>query len=752
MDESEWRSLAALAIEELDEIPLDERTRSRLEADLLEALKMPEGSAKSTIRSLLTSTETLRAWLDTKVDGDSLKSGRVLTVKGDIEGAVAVGGDRHIVAPGRDVAIPDEDEGWKPSEGRGPDVGSSTHPDYEDGAEDAVVCEPPPALPPRPLPSAAPPPSVEPLSARWSPLRSLRRIVLGRGGVAEGDEAPSASPPGTQPVQPDTGTEEETADGSRDERRKWLIHVEDYDQGSGLTVGEERVVTLGVGRAASATVADEFDDDFMDSAPDIQLFVLTVQVASEDFVIPDEDSVQTLQVPRTGPSRKPVTWRVTPRHEGPCTLTATVDYRGNFLTQLVLTVPADQPGVVELTTNGRSPESVATLEPRDLLLVVRPAPPGYDLTVSGSVYTSAHLPITDTELAFVVDDVQKALFEVVSMTSDRGELDFQYGIDIPEDTASRALEILAQAGALLFNQLFFHADSGEDLQEVGRFLQVQANQPEIRLKIMIVSADAPVPWPMLYLGDTADGAELSWNKFLGLQHIIDQVPRQRQLAVHDPKIRSDPQLSVGLNVNITIDQQFDVTWVGDHRSRWKELAGKRERISLFPRSTGPSVVDALDDADVNDQIVYFLCHATSGGTGGNPGDATLDMGQGAPITLRELQSVRPQTRFSANPLIFINACESSDLSPKFYAGFVPFFLAKGARGVIGTECKVPVVFAVEFAERFFDRLLDGKQVGDSVLAVRRELVEQHRNPLGLMYAVHCDADTRIDPALLATSR
>jgi len=268
---------------------------------------------------------------------------------------------------------------------------------------------------------------------------------------------------------------------------------------------------------------------------------------------------------------------------------------------------------------------------------------------------------------------------------------------------------------------------------------------------MVVSADAPVPWPMLYLGDTGDGAELSWDKFLGLQHIVDQVPRQRKLAVRDPKIHSDPQLSVGLNVSATIDQQFNVSWVGNHKSRWEELAAKRRRISLFPRSTGPSVVAALEDAAVSDQIVYFLCHATSGGADGNPGDATLDMGVGGPITLNRLKSIVPQTRFSTNPLIFINACESSDLSPKFYAGFVPYFLAKGARGVIGTECKVPVVFAVEFAERFFDKLLDGNQVGDCVLAVRRELVEQHGNPLGLMYAVHCDANTRIDPALLAAA-
>ena len=74
MDELEWRFLAQRAIEELDEIPLDEEVRSRLKGQLLAALTLPEGSAKSTIRDLLTSTEVLRSWLDTKVDGDTLRS------------------------------------------------------------------------------------------------------------------------------------------------------------------------------------------------------------------------------------------------------------------------------------------------------------------------------------------------------------------------------------------------------------------------------------------------------------------------------------------------------------------------------------------------------------------------------------------------------------------------------------------------------------------------------------------------------
>jgi len=121
----------------------------------------------------------------------------------------------------------------------------------------------------------------------------------------------------------------------------------------------------------------------------------------------------------------------------------------------------------------------------------------------------------------------------------------------------------------------------------------------------------------------------------------------------------------------------------------------------------------------------------------------------AKITLADLNLDAPtRTVLRGNPLVFINACESAELSPAFYDGFVPYFMAKGARGVIGTQCKTPALFAVEWAKRFFERFLDGADLGTTFLALRREFLDQHGNPLGLLYAVHCDGDTRIEPALV----
>jgi len=97
--------------------------------------------------------------------------------------------------------------------------------------------------------------------------------------------------------------------------------------------------------------------------------------------------------------------------------------------------------------------------------------------------------------------------------------------------------------------------------------------------------------------------------------------------------------------------------------------------------------------------------------------------------------------------VFINACESAQMSPAFYDGFVPYFMAKGARGVVGTECQTPALFAAEWAERFFERFLGGEALGELFLGLRQDFLNQYGNPLGLMYAVHCDGDTQIQPGL-----
>ena len=175
--------------------------------------------------------------------------------------------------------------------------------------------------------------------------------------------------------------------------------------------------------------------------------------------------------------------------------------------------------------------------------------------------------------------------------------------------------------------------------------------------------------------------------------------------------------------------------------------------TVTERSKRADLIGALRDAQTPDQILYLFCHAVSTGLTdpGGPGGSKLELTDQL-ISLNDLKLGAPSSvRLAGKPLVFINACESAEMSPTFYDGFAPYFMDKGARGVIGTECKTPALFAKAWAMRFFERFLGGETLGETVLALRREFLDQHRNPLGLLYAVHCDADTAITPALPTVS-
>ncbi len=576
------------------------------------------------------------------------------------------------------------------------------------------------------------------------------------GGGAGNDPPASLARTDDQPYPHVGGGDGETSPSPEDpaqrqDQRFFRAEIEDHPADQPLIKDEQYTTAFSVGPSSGTAVAQsEFPDETLAAADKaIEVFDLTVQLDSDDFEIFGA-ATRPLRVPRTGRSLGKARFDIAPRRNGDCRLAASVHYQGNFVHQMELTIPVGTVGEapVAVSTRGRPPESAAELKPRDIALLVEPAgPQGFSCTALGSVGGRAVLPITATELTAAVDAAREAMMSVISTRSGNGESIFQTRIDIPPEAQQTALRTLARAGARLFQQLFLHPAAGADAKRVGEWLRGYAMNPGLRLTIQIFADHAPLPWAMLYLGDAAEGSELSWDNFLGMRHIVEQLPLQMSLGTVDNEILSTPKLAVSVNVNTSIDPSLGITLVAEHQKYWIKAATDRAGLTLLSRSQKKEVVSALADGHTGDQVVYFYCHATAGGNN-DPDHAAIIMGRNDAVTVADLNIDAPTTvQLPGNPLVFINACESAELSPLFYNGFVPYFMAKGARGVIGTECKTPVLFAIEWADAFFDRFLDGAAVGETVLELRRDFLRNHGNPLGLIYGVHCDADTRIAPAL-----
>ena len=368
----------------------------------------------------------------------------------------------------------------------------------------------------------------------------------------------------------------------------------------------------------------------------------------------------------------------------------------------------------------------------------------------GAVSARARLPVEKAYLASAIDAARHDLMKVVMRQNSAGDYIFQTSIDIPDAERDLALRTLARAGALLFQKMFFGPAAGADSKAIGEHLRKMASNPTTRLKLQIVAESVPVPWALLYVGDASSGAQLDWENFLGMRHVVEQIPLQNTLSVCYPNIPSDkPQLAVSFNVNGGIDTQMGSTFVAQQRAFWEGVETSRKRVHVTARTTIAEVMEALAHRTTDDQILYFYCHAELAGltAPGGPDTSCLLLTDGS-ITLGDLNLDAPTTTpLPGNPLVFINACESAEMSPTFYDGFVPYFMAKGARGVVGTECETPALFAASWARRFFERFLDGEPLGDAFLGLRREFLDKHGNPLGLLYAMHCNGDTQIAPAL-----
>ncbi|SDD63964.1 CHAT domain-containing protein [Cupriavidus sp. YR651] len=581
-------------------------------------------------------------------------------------------------------------------------------------------------------------------SIRSAGTRSWEAPTDFSGGLLGGDDPPASLP--TAPMPTSAPARDATQEPSR-----WInAEFDELHADATLERGEWYTLAFDVDlmqrSTASAAKPIQTRELF---GPDDRQIVLTVQIDTEDFDV--SGHIGQIRLPRTGKSVTKARFDVSPLKSGPCCMKATILKDGQFIQQIDLTFTVGQPGTTaEVATRGRSMDSIAVLQPRDLSLQIRPSPENdYECVMCGAVATCVRLPITRERLESAVMSARAELLSVVMQRDTQGRYPFQCGIDIPEQANQTALQVMARAGALLMRRLFEGPGAGEDVRAMGKVLRRLATSPRRPLRIQIVAKTMPIPWSILYMGDASGDVPLDWNNFLGMRHIVEHMPFQNPMTVTDPEIVSNaPQLSVSLNVDPNIDIQFNGDFVKSQQAYWADRAA-RSGLQVTARTTSDALVTALRDAQTPDQILYFYCHAVSRGLTepGGPGASSLAL-IGKSLTLDDL-SLRTQREapLAGNPLVFINACESAEMSPMFYDGFVPYFIDQGARGVIGTECKTPVLFAREWAERFFDRFLAGMPLGSTVLELRREFLERHRNPLGLLYAMYCDADTMILPGL-----
>lgn len=529
--------------------------------------------------------------------------------------------------------------------------------------------------------------------------------------------------------------------------QRWInAELVDHPSNEPLQIGQPYTLAFDVDtQVRDASIAKDAPFTYQYSEDESSV-TLTVQLSSSDFAIHTEP--QKLIVPRQGRSKNKARFDIEPQHDGEGVISAVFLKDGNFIQLLTLKIHVGSSHRIETESMSRPLESAFDVQPRDLSLVITHTGLNFKLILAGCVCAEATLPLTLAEIDQMAKRVRAVFSRLVnSEVGTKGVRVYQSRLDIPEAVNRVALKQLAETGYLLFQQIFFGDAADAQTRLVGeRLIALSESQ---RLKIQVVSQQFLLPWGLLYLASEFDPDSVQPERFLGFKHVIEHIPLQPSMQVVDSIIKSQPNLTVSLNVNREIEKESGQPLIQEQVNYWNDVA-VQHAAKVVVRDSREAIEKSLADPNNADQLLYFYCHAVSKSLdeGGGPDDSRLEF-PGSSLTLKDLKLRAPARKpFVSAPLVFINACESAELSPLFYGGFVPYFMSKGARGVIGTECEIPALFARHWAERFFDQFLTGKTLAEVMLDLRREFLFKHNNVLGLLYAVYCDGDTRIVPAVL----
>jgi hypothetical protein len=227
--------------------------------------------------------------------------------------------------------------------------------------------------------------------------------------------------------------------------------------------------------------------------------------------------------------------------------------------------------------------------------------------------------------------------------------------------------------------------------------------------------------------------------FWGIRHAIEQPPSVEGTRSIPLQVRGarPPVMVVGLGSSL--DQRL----TDRHLTRLAEL---RPSIVAEEHDNRAALVGALAQPDL--PLIYFYCH---GRRLRLPGTVELvpylELGRGERITPTDLTSLHDQAWPAGHwtdtaPLVFINSCNSVEITPGSLTQFVDAFSGIYAAGVIGVETAVKQSLAGTVAERFWASFGAGRTVGESLTSVKLSLLAEG-SLLGLAYTAYCSADLRL---------
>jgi hypothetical protein len=297
--------------------------------------------------------------------------------------------------------------------------------------------------------------------------------------------------------------------------------------------------------------------------------------------------------------------------------------------------------------------------------------------------------------------------------------------------SSSELRALAKEGYALFETCF---PSGSDLRDIIAKLEPGSRIDFVWTSRLAVDWVSHVPWALMYLDPLKSTDAVDCEQFLGLRYRIGSrawEPKSPSRALGDPAVVNTVNL-LYWGSNPKDEVLVESQWQRREFAKWPRQTFVPDLTQSDPKT---QVVKALENLEPTPAaILYMYCHCSVKG-GSDPslqfGESTKDVVEATDIYQGSLPSA---------PLVFANACTTLTADPQGTSELERRFFARNIRAFLGTETKVPGVFASRFAWLFFQFFLrlvdpDPMAAGEALAQARRLLWTQYRNPGGLLYSL-----------------
>jgi hypothetical protein len=475
---------------------------------------------------------------------------------------------------------------------------------------------------------------------------------------------------------------------------------------------------------------------------------------------------------------------IAPGEPGVAKVRLTAYYELNAVQSLLFTARVGKSGgtrcVIDYSLTAHL-AGVGRLAPRALSIVTNDDAPGtHTLYVNGRADDPYSYTLTDGQIGSTAADAREYLFraQVVPKTKDT----FAYGRrnEKPRALFLDDLRVLAVIGYSLFSGLFPVVERRKRLVNSLRDASAKSDGRAVIQVSRTGGSTLAFPWYLVYdIPITGKGGKArpcsfleKWDPesselttlptrcphedehgndvlcpygFWGFAHIVELPPYVDPDSPRRNSIR-EQALDSPLTITVGASPALDRDLTDAHMTALREVFGAKP----VPSASGEQMLKALaEDVDVG----YFYCHGdtqvSESGRVMGPLLMFTEIDKVAPRDVyAQADGVWPDTHWQERrPLIFINGCHTTNLSPEILAQFVSAFVGSRAAGVIGTEVSIHQQIANDAAQEFFRQIRGvNATVGSSIQRMRRALLAKG-NVLGLAYTAYCVESLAVQPTV-----